>query len=447
MIDFPKNALSLISALNAKGFEAYAVGGCVRDSLLSIKPNDWDFTTNALPEQIKECFAGYRVIDTGIRHGTVTVLSGGVPYEITTYRRDGEYSDHRRPDNVEFVSDLREDLERRDFTVNAMACHPDEGVIDFFGGRDDLRKGVIRCVGDPEKRFAEDALRILRAARFASTYDFNIDSDTARAAMRLLPTLDNVSPERVFVELKKLLCGKGVERVLTEYPQIVFRIFPELAEMQNFKQNNPHHAYDVWTHTVKSIANSPADPTYRLAMLFHDSGKPRAHTVGADGYDHFKGHPPISRDIAAKALERMKPDKATYNKVLLFVSEHDLRVPAKPQNVQAQMARLGADAFGELIHIMRADLRAQNPALRAEKEAYVDAIEREYRRAISENACVKIADLRINGNDLKRLGLKGAEIGRTLGELLNRVICGRVNNERESLLRDAERFIGKGEHV
>ncbi len=444
MFSFPKNVLKLINALNAKGFEAYAVGGCVRDSLLSKTPNDWDLTTNALPEQIKDCFSGYKVIDTGIRHGTVTVLAGGEPYEITTYRRDGEYSDHRRPDNVEFVSDLREDLERRDFTVNAMACHPDEGLIDLFEGQEDLQKGVIRCVGDPEKRFTEDALRILRAARFASTYDFSIESKTAEAALKLLPTLDSVSPERIFVELKKLLCGKGAERILLEYPEIVFRIFPELAPMRGFRQNNPHHAYDVWTHTVKSIANAPVDAAYRLAMLFHDSGKPQAHTVGEDGFDHFKGHPLISKDITAKALERMKPDRATYNKVLLYVAEHDLRIPTMPKNVRRQMARLGADAFGELLPIMRADLRAQNPELRAEKEAYVDAIEREYQRALAENACVKVADLQINGNDLKRMGLQGVEIGKTLGKLLDAVVCGSVENEREALLQEAERLVGKG---
>lgn len=301
MIEFPRPVVRLIRTLNEAGYEAYAVGGCVRDALLGRQPNDWDLTTSALPEQIKACFANRRVIETGIKHGTVTVLDGGVPYEITTYRLDGAYSDHRRPDSVEFVSDLKEDLRRRDFTVNAMACHPETGVVDLFGGQDDLRAGIIRCVGEPEHRFTEDALRILRALRFASTYDFAIAPATGRAALKLAPTLQNVSPERIFVELKKLLCGKGARRVLAEYSDILFTIFPALAPMRGCAQNNPHHAYDVWTHTLIALENAPADPVYRLTMLFHDSGKPAAHTVGEDGYDHFKGHPAISRNIAEAA--------------------------------------------------------------------------------------------------------------------------------------------------
>lgn len=434
MIEFPRPVVRLIRTLNEAGYEAYAVGGCVRDALLGRQPNDWDLTTSALPEQIKACFANRRVIETGIKHGTVTVLDGGVPYEITTYRLDGAYSDHRRPDSVEFVSDLKEDLRRRDFTVNAMACHPETGVVDLFGGQDDLRAGVIRCVGEPEHRFTEDALRILRALRFASTYDFAIAPATGRAALKLAPTLKNVSPERIFVELKKLLCGKGARRVLAEYSDILFTIFPALAPMRGCAQNNPHHAYDVWTHTLIALENAPADPVYRLTMLFHDSGKPAAHTVGEDGYDHFKGHPAISRDITEAALFAMKSDRATMNRVLALITEHDLRIPAEPKSVRRQMARIGSDLFEALFPVFRADLLAQNPAMIPEKLRAEEALERVFREEVARNVCVKISDLAVNGRDLMALGITGPDVGRTLKTLLDKVVSEELPNEREALL-------------
>lgn len=441
MLDFPRSVTELIRALNRAGYEAYAVGGCVRDALLNIEPNDWDLTTSATPDQVKTVFARSRVIETGIQHGTVTVLKNGIPYEITTYRKDGAYTDHRRPDHVDFVSDLSEDLMRRDFTINAMACHPDSGIVDLFGGQEDLKKGIIRCVGAAEHRFDEDALRILRAIRFASTYDFAIDPFTAEATLRLAYTLNQVSPERIFVELKKLLCGKGVERVLTRYPEIIFTIFPELKPMQGFAQNNPHHAYDVWTHTVKTISQAPADPVYRLAMLFHDSGKPAAHSVGADGFDHFKGHPVISLKIAEKALTRMKPDKATFNQVCALIREHDLRIPATAVSVKKQLARIGVDLFEALFPVFRADLRGQNPALQDQKNASVDELERVFRQVMKQNACVSIGELKIGGKDLMALGLRGPDVGRALKTLLDMVVCEQVENDHEALLAAAKTLL------
>ena len=437
MFEFPRPVTELIQALNRAGYEAYAVGGCVRDALLGIEPNDWDLTTSATPEQVKAVFARSRVIETGMKHGTVTVLKGGVPYEITTYRKDGAYTDHRRPDRVDFVSDLREDLKRRDFTVNAMACHPQTGLVDLFGGQEDLKNGIIRCVGTPEHRFNEDALRILRAARFASAYDFDIEPATAEAAIRLTPTLQNVSPERIFAEIKKLLCGKGVGRVLTKYPEILFAVFPELADMRGCAQHNPHHAYDVWTHTVLTIENVPADPAYRLAMLFHDSGKPARKTLGADGYNHFKGHPAESVRIAENALARMKPDKATYIFVLSLIREHDLRIPAEPVSVKRAMARIGSELFEALFPVLRADLRGQNPAMREEKEREVNELERVFREMIARNACVRVRDLAIGGNELKSLGVRGPAVGQTLEALLDLVVSEKIENSPDSLLRAA----------
>ena len=438
MLNFPKAVIRIIRMLNSAGFSVYAVGGCVRDALLNKQPNDWDLTTSAKPEEIKRVFKNERVIETGIQHGTVTVLMDGEGYEITTYRIDGEYTDHRRPDTVMFVDDLKEDLMRRDFTVNAMAAHPEEGVIDLFGGKEDLENRVIRAVGDPEMRFTEDALRILRAVRFASTYDFSIDEKTAKAALALAPTLENVSEERIFVELKKLLSGKGVERILLDYPGIIFTVLPELKPMHNLPQHNPHHAYDVWTHTVKTIAAAPNDPVYRLTMLFHDAGKPEKKTTDEKGVDHFIGHPLVSRDIAEKALLRLKSDKATIQTVTKLVLEHDLRVPEKRINIRRQISRIGKDLFPMLIEVIRADFRGQNPEMLEEKLSYTNSLAREYECAIEENACLTLADMKITGFDLMKVGAKGKTIGAILEKLLDDVIREKVENDPDALKKRAE---------
>lgn len=437
MLKFPEAVKRIIRSLNDAGYEAYAVGGCVRDALLNKQPNDWDLTTSATPEETKRVFKNERVIETGIQHGTVTVMIGGEGYEVTTYRIDGEYTDHRRPDTVRFVSNLKEDLMRRDFTVNAMAAHPEEGVIDLFGGKNDLENHVIRAVGDPETRFTEDALRILRAVRFASTYDFAIEEKTALAASRLAPTLKNVSEERIFVELKKLLCGKGAERVLLSYPDILFTVLPELKPMHNLPQINPHHAYDVWTHTVKTIAAVPADPVYRLTMLFHDAGKPVRKTTDEKGIDHFIGHPLVSRDIAEKALVRLKSDRATIQTVTKLVLEHDLRVPEKRINIRRQISRIGKELFPMLIEVIRADYMGQNPEMLKDKLSYVDALKREYACAIEENACLTLKDMNITGCDVMALGAKGKAVGQVLEKLLDDVIREKVENEPEALQKRA----------
>lgn len=436
----PNDVKYLINKLENAGYEAYAVGGCVRDALLGKEPNDWDITTSARPECMQEVFRGCRVIETGLKHGTLTVMLNGTGYEITTYRKDGDYSDHRRPDSVEFVSDLTQDLERRDFTVNAMATRDGINIIDLFGGRDDLDRHIIRCVGKAEKRFDEDALRILRAVRFASAYDFDIDPATAKAAYDLRDTLSNVSPERIFVELKKLLCGKGVERILLNHPDIIFTIFPELKVLKGFAQNNPWHSYDVWTHTVKAVAAAPQDPVYRIAMLFHDSGKPLCHSTDEKGIDHFYGHALKSHDIVKTALMRMKPDMALYKKVLMLVLEHELRIPAARLSVRKQLVRLGVSNFTALFPVWRADACGQNPAKLSESLASVAAIESITNELINENACISLGQLAVNGNDLAELGIKGKQTGTVLKTLLDLVAAERIANEKQALLDMAQRL-------
>lgn len=441
----PEEVRFIIGKLKSRGYEAYAVGGCVRDGLIGKQPNDWDITTDALPEQMKECFGGMRLIETGLKHGTLTVMLKNVGYEVTTYRIDGEYSDHRRPDSVSFVKELSKDLERRDFTVNAMAVSENGEVTDLFHGQEDLNHRIIRCVGDPRKRFEEDALRILRALRFASVYDFEIENDTAQAALELKDTLVNVSAERIFTELKKLLCGKGVERILTEYPQILFTVFPELIAMYGCSQNNPHHAYDVWIHTVKAIAASPADPVYRLCMLFHDSGKPMKKVSGEDGFDHFKLHAIYSSEIAEKCLLRMKSDTLTLRRVCRMIKEHDLRIPETENAVKKQCIRLGTEEFMELFPVFRADSIAQNPKMTEKKLAHIDALQMICERLIRENVCLNLSGLAVNGNDLKQLGIRGPVIGRVLKSLLQEVALEGLENQKVTLMEKAKEYLEKDE--
>ncbi|MBR4235568.1 MAG: phosphohydrolase [Clostridia bacterium] len=435
----PEDVLYIIHRLEESGYEAYTVGGCVRDALIGLEPHDWDITTSALPEEMQACFSSLRTIETGLKHGTLTVMLHGKGYEVTTYRVDGTYSDHRRPDSVRFVRELSMDLARRDFTVNAMATRDGVEIIDLYGGRDDLKNGVIRCVGVPEGRFGEDALRILRALRFASVYDFRIEEGTSRAAFSLKDTLSNVSAERIFTELKKLLCGKGAERILLNYPEIIFTILPELSPMLTCSQNSPHHAYDVWTHTAKTVGFAPADSVYRLTMLFHDSGKPKAHTVGDDGLDHFRQHQLYSRDIAETCLLRLKSDTNTLRSVCRLVLEHDLRLPATERAVKEQMIRLGSDFFMSLFPVFRADLLAQNPALVPEKAAHVDALEKIARKLIDKNAPLSLSALAVNGNDLASVGIRGKAAGETLKMLLNEVAFDGLPNEKSTLLKRAQR--------
>lgn len=456
MKSVPAPAREALSRLNAAGFEAYLVGGCVRDALLGREPGDWDLTTSALPEQTEAVFAGERVIETGLKHGTVTVLLDGMPIEITTYRTEAGYSDHRHPDSVAFTRSLEEDLTRRDFTINAMAWRPvdtppirrcappspeGEGLVDPFHGKSDLTNKIIRCVGDPYARFNEDALRILRALRFASQLDFEIDPATAAAALELKDTLELVSRERIAVELTKLLCGPAVRRIVTAYWPILAVPLPELAPMAGLDQRSPYHCWDVLEHSAVTAENVPPDRITRWAALLHDAGKPACFTVDETGRGHFYGHAKPGAELARQALTRLKFDKDTVNRVSRLVELHDY--PIDPPNdcpdraVKKLLGRLGEEDFFRLLELKRADALAHHPDCRS-RAAACDRLEALARALLAKEACFSLKDLAVNGSDLLALGVpKGPAVGAALNALLEAVLGGELPNEREALLEAA----------
>ena len=441
-IRLPEDVAALLAMLRDAGFPAYTVGGCVRDALLGITPHDWDICTSALPDQMQQVFKDLHTVETGLKHGTLTVVVNHVPYEITTFRVDGEYTDHRHPDSVSFVDNIAEDLSRRDFTVNAMAWSPDSGLVDLFGGREDLAAGVIRCVGDPALRFDEDALRILRALRFASVYDFSIDPATDAAARKLAPSLHGVAGERIREELLKLLCGKGVGRILRAYPDVLSEIIPEIRPMIGYDQQNHHHSYDLWEHTVRAVENVPAEADFRLAMLLHDTGKPIVRTTDEHGEGHYKGHQAVSAEIAERAADALRLDNATRDRVILMVRYHDipLRTETGEINLNRSFLLRKLNRFGEK------DLRALIRIHRADRIATgYSSPEREDRRMkerldaldalLAEQPCFTLKDLAVNGRDLQAEGLRGKEIGETLQRLLEAVMDGTLENTRDVLLQ------------
>ena len=439
----PVPAVAALERLNAAGFEAYLVGGCVRDALLGREPGDWDVTTSALPEQTEAVFAGERIIETGLKHGTVTVLLEGLPLEITTFRTEAGYSDHRHPDSVAFTRSLEEDLARRDFTINAMAQNQSGELADPFGGQDDLNNHIIRCVGDPYARFNEDALRILRALRFASQLDFAIDPATAAAALALKDTLELVSRERIAVELTKLLCGPAVRRIVTKYWPILAAPLPELAPMAGLDQRSPYHCWDVLAHSAVAAENVPPDKITRWAALLHDAGKPACFTVDGEGRGHFYGHAKPGAEIARTALTRLKFDKDTVNRVSRLVELHDY--PIDPPNdcpdraIKKLIGRLGEEDFFRLLDLKRADALAHHPDYRG-RAAACDRFGALARELLAQEAVFSLKDLAVNGNDLIALGLpRGPEIGRTLKRLLEAVLNGELPNERERLLETARK--------
>lgn len=435
-ITIPDYVKAVIERLEAAGYEAYIVGGCVRDALLQKEPYDYDITTSATPEEMKAALSGFKIIDTGIKHGTLTVLSEGHPIETTTFRCDGEYTDHRRPDSVIFTRILKEDLARRDFTVNALAYSERTGLVDLYGGREDLEKGIIRCVGEPERRFDEDALRIMRGLRFASNLDFKIEEKTVAAMEKLSHLLSYVSAERIAVELKKLLCGKAVERVLLEHSRIICRIIPELEAAIGLEQKNPHHIYDVYTHTVKVVAATPPQPALRLAALFHDIAKPRMMTIDEDGVGHFHGHPKVSAEIARDVMKRLKLDNATINKVCRLVEIHDVRPEANRRALRKYLSKNADVDTDEIMAIRRADLAAQNPVYHTQFE-YLAKSEEIINELKAEGACLTVSKLKISGNDIIALGAKGVEIGKILNKLLSDVVEEKIENEKTALVKRA----------
>ena len=438
MINLPEQVRRALARLEAAGHEAFVVGGAVRDCVRGAGTGtDWDITTSALPEETETIFSGYRVIEAGMKHGTVTVLLDGEPLEITTYRVDGGYSDHRHPDEVRFTRSLREDLRRRDFTMNAMAYSPRTGVVDPFGGQADLAAGVVRCVGEPDRRFQEDALRILRALRFASALGMGIHPDTARAARDSRTLLTSVAAERVRVELTKLLCGADAERVLLEFPDILSVPLPEIGAMVCFDQHNPHHDRDVWAHTAAVTAAIPAQPVLRWAALLHDVGKPPCFSLAEDGVGHFYGHAAESARMADGILRRLRFDTDSREEIVRLIRYHDLPIQPERRPVKRLMNKLGPDTVRRLIELHKADTRGQ-AALCAGRIAEYDAVAAVLDEILNEKECFSLRDLAVNGTDMMALGLAGRDIGRALNACLTAVMEEKLPNERAALLEYAE---------
>lgn len=432
-IELPKKVLFIINNLQLHGYEAFAVGGCVRDSILARRPQDWDITTSAKPEEIKKLFR--RTIDTGIEHGTVTVLFGKDSFEVTTYRIDGAYEDSRHPKEVQFTNRLEEDLRRRDFTINAMAYNDQVRLVDVFGGMQDLNHHLIRCVGDPEERFSEDALRILRAVRFSAQLNFPIESATADAIRKLAPNLQNISAERIQAERVKLLVSPHPERIRDAYELGLTKvILPEWDAMEGVAQNTPHHKYDVAEHTLRALKNVKRDKILRLTMLFHDMGKPMMKTTDENGRDHFRGHALVSEELARSIMHRLKFDNETIRTVTKLVCYHDYRVEATPKNVRRAMNRIGVELFPYYLAVRLADVKAQSPYQKREKIENIVEMRRLYQEIIKKQECVTLRQLAVGGRELMDLGMKpGRELGSMLSELLEYVLDDPARNDKEIL--------------
>lgn len=433
-MDMPKNVDTAINLLQSAGFEAYAVGGCVRDSLLGKTPNDWDITTSAKPENMKSVFADFHCIDTGIKHGTVTVVIDGEPLEITTFRLDGEYEDNRHPKSVTFTSNLGADLGRRDFTVNAMAYSKMTGTIDLFGGQNDLKNKIIRCVGDPDRRFNEDALRILRALRFASALDFEIEEKTAQSLLKNRALLGNISEERIAKELLKLVCGKGAKRILTDFAPVLFEILPELQPMYKNSHDNPHHCYDIYEHTLIAVESIDPEPTLRFAMLLHDCGKPAVKKFDENGVAHFYGHQRISAEISAQILARLKVSNKFRDEILFLVSNHDRwELYENTEKMPRYLSKFGLDGVLKLLKVMRADVLAQSPEYRYRLDQIADA-EKTAKDLAAQKPCLSLSELQINGRTLMDIGIpQGRKLGAVLAQMLDEVIDGVTKNTQEAL--------------
>ncbi len=442
-ISMPENAARIIDRLHREGYEAYIVGGCVRDAILGKEPNDWDITTSARPDQVKQLFR--RTIDTGIQHGTVTVMMGNEGYEVTTYRIDGKYEGHRRPQNVSFTTSLAEDLLRRDFTINAMAYNDIEGLVDLYDGIGDLKRGVIRAVGVAQHRFDEDALRILRAVRFAAQLDFEIDGQTRQAILKKREFLSEISAERIQVELTKLLVSKHPEKLIDAYHLGITKVvFPEFDAMMEMPQHNPHHCYTVGEHTIKTMQYIESDMGLRWAALLHDIGKIQTRTTDDKGTDHFYQHAKAGTALARNVLSRMRLDNHTIRRVLRIVEWHDYGMSGdinKPALRKAICKMGGIDYFSDILKMRYADTMAQSDFLREEKLARIRQMEQMYHEMISAADCMTIKQLKIDGNDLRRMGIApGKEMGIILNQLLDDVLEEPEHNNVEYLMHKVEKL-------
>lgn len=429
-----EKAVFVIESLEKEGFEAFAVGGCVRDILMGIPAHDYDLTTNASTDEIKRVFCNYKTIDTGIKHGTVTVIIENEPFEITTYRLETSYTDNRHPDEVIFTKSLEDDLSRRDFTVNSIAYSPTRDFVDLFRGKADIESKVIRAVGNAEERFREDSLRILRGLRFASVLGFEIEEETKKAMINCRHLIKNISHERVFTELSRLLCGKNVKQILTEFADIFAEIIPEIKDMQGFEQHNFHHIYDVLTHTAVVIESTPPLLHLRLAALFHDIAKPYCFSLDEEGTGHFYSHASKSAAIAEKRLSELRCDNKTKDAVIKLIKLHDTPIEESERIIMRRLNSMGEELFFDLIKLKRADTAGLAPEFHSRSEHF-NRLEEMAREILEREECFSLKYLAVNGNDLIDLGFKGKEVGEKLQLLLDAVIDGKCANEKEELLK------------
>lgn len=435
-MNLDNNSKNLINLFVTNGYKAYAVGGCVRDALMGIEPKDVDITTSAKPQDIISVLSsnGVKYVETGLKHGTVTAVVNHIPYEITTFRCDGEYLDNRHPSAVSFVDDVRLDLARRDFTMNAVAYNETEGIVDYCNGINDINNKIIRAVGDADTRFKEDALRIMRALRFSATLGFDIEESTKKAIFDNIPLLDNIAVERVYIELVKLLMGDYCEKVLLEYRDVMARIIPELKPTFDCVQNTKWHLYDVYTHSVKSVSVAPKVDYIRLAMLFHDIGKPQAKITDSNGTDHFYGHPKISADLTKNILKRLKVSNDVYSKVTTLVSIHDDKIKSDSYVVKKYLNTYGEQMVYDFIEVKIADMKTHNPAYTTDSLNRLVELKQFVKAVVDSGEPYALSHLAVNGNDLKELGYQGAEIKQKLDELLDLVMQNPQYNTKSQLL-------------
>ncbi len=437
VMTLPVPVAEALTCLERTGFEAYVVGGCVRDALMGKNPDDYDICTAATPNDIKAIFFDRHVLETGLKHGTVTVRIDNMPLEITTFRTETAYSDGRHPDSVAFTASLHEDLARRDFTVNAMAYSPSKGLVDLFGGQRDIKQRILRCVGDPMLRFTEDALRILRALRFASVLNFSIDSQTAEAAKNLSYRLSMVSGERIAVELKKAIIGDGFSDILLAFPSVFFEFLPELSPCLAYDQNSPYHAFDLLTHLAKTVFYLPKDPILRLAGLLHDIGKPITRSTHENGISHYYGHAAHGYEMASEALKRLKFSTKEIERVTTLIRYHDGVIDETEKAVKRRIHQLGSEGFFDLLALQRADHAAQtsDPDFR---KTHADQLFNIGMAVISNSECISTNQLAVNGHDMIAMGLIGEEIGKMLKLLLFAVMDGEVENSKDALMSYAQ---------
>lgn len=443
-IPVPSSVMKVLERLYEAGFEGYLVGGCVRDFLMGRQPEDYDVTTNAAAEQTEKIFKDFKVIETGIKHGTVTVISDSTPVEVTTYRVDGTYSDGRHPDTVTFSTSIDEDLSRRDFTMNSVAYSPHSGWVDLFGGRDDIRRKVVRCVGEPDKRFGEDALRILRALRFAAVLGFEIEPETAEAIHRGKHLLHQIAVERITSELFAMICGQNTSEILREYSDVIGEILPPIREMFGFEQNTPYHIYDVWEHTLHVIDTAPSSVEMRMAALLHDIGKPHCRTTDENGIGHFYGHADISADIAREIFDKyLRTSNAVSDRVITLVANHDETFIPTAKIMRRRLMKYGEETLRQLIRLSRADVLGQAPGLAVERLSEMYKAERVLEDLLKNEGRLSLKSMAVSGEDLKAAGIpQGKEMGNILKRLLDEVSDEKIPNEKNALVKRALELYG-----